>query len=99
MKKFIFATLVLFLISCGSNPVVTGRDEIPIEEPVYDTDYYGNMIFRGKKKVGSKWVHWDNNKECPHQNGWKFRVTKNTPTDILKSDVCDHCGYEWDTHD
>ena len=90
------------LQSCGTReiqPQVTACEEIFQEEPYYESDYYGNITFCGREKVSRGWLHWDDNKECPHQNGYTFRVLKNTPTRILKSDICDHCHYSWSLHD
>lgn len=90
---------VFALCSCGSEPQVTACEEAFIEEPEYGTDYWGNVVFRGVKKVSKGWYHWDSNKECPFQNGYEFRILKNTPTRILKTDICDHCLYSWELHD
>ena len=96
----IFAVIALFcLCSCESEPQVTACQEQIADEPEYGTDYWGNVVFRGTKKVSKGWLHWDDNKECPYQNGYTFRILKNTPTKILKSDKCDHCHYSWDLHD
>ena len=93
---FIF---ISFFYSCSSEPNVTRLDNLTAEEPEYVTDYYGRISFKGTKKVSKGWLHWDDNKECPHSNGYSFRILKNTPTRILKSDKCDHCHYSWDLHD
>ena len=88
MKKVIFsiiAVIALFcLCSCESEPQVTACQEQTADEPEYGTDYWGNVVFRGTKKVSKGWLHWDDNKECPYQNGYTFRILKNTPTKILK---------------
>lgn len=103
MKKFITLLLVFvacfIFSSCESEPMVTSMEEIVNDEPEYGTDYWGNVMFRGTRKVRNGWLHWDENKECPYQNGYTFRVVKNTPSKILKSDRCAHCGYTWDIHD
>lgn len=103
MKKLLFALFavltLLALSSCESEPQVTACQEQTADEPEYGTDYWGNVVFRGTKKVSKGWLHWDDNKECPHQNGYTFRILKNTPTQILKSDKCDHCHFSWNLHD
>lgn len=87
------------LLSCDTQPQVTACEEMSMNEPYYERDYWGNISFYGTKKVSSGWLHWDENKECPHQNGYTFRVLKKTPTRILKDDKCDHCHYSWSLHD
>ena len=107
MKKTIFVSVIALMAfvglqSCGSRetqPEVTACEEMHMNQPYYEMDYLGNTIFKGTKKVSTGWLHWDENKECPHQNGYTFRVLKNTPTRILKSDICDHCHYSWSLHD
>lgn len=91
------ATLVLN--SCEAEPQVTAYEEVVVNKPEYGTDYWGNVVFRGTKKVSDGWYHWDDNKECPYQNGYKFRIVKKSQTRILKTDVCDHCGFSWELHD
>ena len=107
MKKMILFAVVasmafVSLQSCGTRetqPQVTACEEMFQDEPCYERDYWGNISFYGTKKVSRGWLHWDDNKECPHQNGYTFRVLKNTPTRILKSDICDHCHYSWSLHE
>ncbi len=98
MKRFIIFFATILLCSCASEPTVTSRLEVPIEEDQYGYDYWGNITFQGKKKVGSKWIHWDSNKQCKYGPKKAFQVTKNTPTNILESDICDHCEYSWRLH-
>lgn len=101
MAKFLLFVVLTcpVLCSCESEPQVTACEEVTVDEPEYGTDYWGNVVFRGSKKVSKGWLHWDENKECPHQNRYTFRILKNTPTQILKSDKCDNCHYSWDLHD
>lgn len=103
MKKILFSFFMIIatslLLSCNNQPQVTSRELVVEEEPQYGYDYYGNISFKGTKKVSKGWLHWDDNKECPFQNGYTFRVLKPTSTGILKSDRCDHCGYTWSLHD
>lgn len=99
MKYFYLLCMLVVFASCESTPEVTSCEIIYTETPDYGTDYYGNIVFKGKKKTPKGWLHWDENKECPHQNGYKFRVLKQTSTGILKSDVCDYCNYSWSLHD
>ena len=87
MKNLLFVLLAILFVACSDNPEVTSC------EPVYETDYSGNVSFKGTKKVNGGWLHWDSNKECPNQNGYEF-----SPHKILKSDRCDHCGYTWSLH-
>lgn len=96
---FLACLLAFSLCSCESEPEVTSCQQHTVEEPEFDTDYYGNVVFRGKKIVKTSYTHWDENKSCPYQNGYKFRVTKNTPSKILKGDRCDHCKFTWSLHD
>lgn len=65
---------LLTLCSCESEPQVTACQEQTADEPEYGTDFWGNVVFRGTKKVSKGWLHWDENKECPHQNGYTFRI-------------------------
>ena len=103
MKKLLlsFSLIIttLLLASCNNQPQVTSRELVFEDEPQYGYDYYGNITFKGKKKVAKGWLHWDDNAECPHQNGYTFRILKHTSTDILPSDICDHCHYTWSLHD
>ena len=92
-------SFIPFWGSCESEPQVTACQEMTVDEPEYGLDYWGNVVFRGTKKMRTGWLHWDDNKECPHQNGYTFRILKKTPTQILKSDKCDYCHFSWDLHD
>ena len=55
MKKILFALFavltLLTLSSCESEPQVTACQEQTADEPEYGTDYWGNVVFRGTKKV------------------------------------------------
>lgn len=102
-KKTLLILLLAFfsiiITSCESEPQVTFYQEVIVDEPQYGSDFWGNITFKGVKKVNKGWLHWDENKECPYQNGYTFRILKNTQTRILKTDKCDHCHYSWDLHD
>ena len=98
MRKLLLLLSLSLLCGCASEPTVTARKGIPIEEDQYGYDYRGNIVFKGKKLVGTKWVHWDSKKQCKYGPKRAFQVTKSTPTDILKSDICDHCKQSWDLH-
>ena len=89
---------LLVLCSCESEPQVTACVGMTTEEPEYATDYWGNIAFRGFKKVHNGWLHWDENKVCPFQNDYTFRILKNTPTKIQEFDKCDRCHYSWSLH-
>ena len=101
MKRLLFKTAIIVatftLSSCESEPQVTAYQEQTANEPTYAT--WGNLSFQGTKKVTKGWIHWDDNKECPYQNGYTFRILKRSQTKILKTDKCDHCHYSWDLHD
>lgn len=99
MKNLLFVLLAILFVACSNSPEVTSCEPVTVDEPVYETDYSGNVSFKGTKKVTGGWLHWDSNKECPNQNGYEFRVLKLSPHKILKSDRCDHCGYTWSLHD
>lgn len=93
--------LMLSLIySCESEPEVTSCKPLVEDVPEYETDMWGNVTFRGCKKVAKKWIYTDDNKECPHLNGVHFRIIKGSPLlRILKTDKCDYCGFSWNLHD
>lgn len=91
--------MCMAIVSCESQPQVTACQEQFIEEAETSIDYWGNISFKGVKRVPAGWLHWDDNKTCPHQNTYKFRVLKHTSTSILKSDICDYCHYTWSLHD
>lgn len=91
MKNLLFALLAMLFVACSSEPKVTSCLEATSASS-------GDVSFRGTKKVSHGWVHYDSNKSCPNQSGYCFRVLKSTPSKILKSDRCDHCGYTWSLH-
>ena len=88
MKKLLLSICAIFalgLVSCGEDkPVVT------YEETVSSNVYYPNFGASSKK------ILYDANRLC--DDGYTFRVTKSNNI-IASSDVCDHCGHCWYTHD
>ena len=89
MKNLLFVLLAMLFVACSSEPKVTSCLEATSS---------GDISFRGTKRVSHGWVHYDSNKRCPSQSDYCFRTLKSTPSKILKSDRCDHCGYTWSLH-
>lgn len=104
MKKMFFIGIGLLAVSslltaCQAEPEVTSCQEIFVDQPQYGSDFYGNIVFRGTRKVTKGWLHWDSNKRCPYSNSYCFRILKQTPSKILKGDYCDHCHLTWALHE
>lgn len=51
MKNLLFVLLAMLFVTCSSEPKVTSCEPVTVDEPVYETDYSGNVSFKGTKKV------------------------------------------------
>ena len=101
MKRLLLILFVALILSGCTNrtPLPSRIEEIPIEEDVYGTDYWGNITFKGKKKIGSKWLFWDESKICPGSSYEIFRTRKDfSNSKINEWDTCDRCKKRWDKH-
>lgn len=51
VKNLLFVLLAMLFVACSSSPEVTSCEPVTVDNPIYETDYNGNISFRGTKKV------------------------------------------------